>query len=395
MNRRRSPGEGSISRRPDGRWVGQFVTGTTAGGQPRRRTVYGRTKGEVLRKLDSVKLEIHGGIDSARRLTFGRLAELWLENRKAGLKWGTWKAYSRTLKKHGKALWRRPLVAIRPLDLDAHLHDLERSGVPSAARRGYRERIRQVFRYAVAKRLLTLSPADSLEVPKHRPSTRRTWERSEVSAFLAVARGHRLYALFFTALATGLRAGELLGLQWGDVDLDQGVLTVRHTWGPGPDGQVLGEPKTARSKRTIPLSSDVVEILTARHTAWIHERIVVEGVEEWRGGEFVFSWPTGKPMSPDTVSSELDRLIIAAEVPRLTMHGLRHSYATHALRVGMPVQVLSERLGHSRTSLTMDVYVGVLAEQREAAAYSMARLLSDPDAALMQHSGDTKQLPPN
>jgi integrase len=123
--------------------------------------------------------------------------------------------------------------------------------------------------------------------------------------------------------------------------------------------------------------------------------VIEEGVEDWRGSEFVFSWPTGKPMSADTLARELDRLITVAEVPRITMHGFRHTYATLALRAGLPVQVLSERLGHTRTSLTMDVYVAVLQEQREAAAYSMTRLLSEPDAALMQHSGKTRQLPPN
>jgi hypothetical protein len=86
MPKRRSPGEGSISRRPDGRWLGQVVTGATARGHARRRTVYGKTKGEVLRKLDAVKLELHGGVDGSRRLTFGQLAELWLANRKVGLK---------------------------------------------------------------------------------------------------------------------------------------------------------------------------------------------------------------------------------------------------------------------------------------------------------------------
>ncbi len=383
MPKRRSPGEGSISKRRDGRWVGQLVTGARAKGHARRRTVYGKTKGEVLRKLDAAKIELHGGVGGSRRLTFGQLAEQWLANRKEALKWSTCKAYERTLKKHGAGLWRRPLVAIRPLDLDAHLRDLERAKVRPAARATYRERIRQVFRYAVAKRLLTLSPADSLEVPKRRPGTRWTWERGEVSAFLAAARDTRLYPLFYVALATGLRAGELLGLQWSDLDLDAAILSVRHTWGPGPDGQALGEPKTARSKRSMPLSPDVVDILTAWRANGPHP------------GEFVFAWPTGAPLSADTLARELDRLVTAAEVPRITMHGLRHTYATLALRAGLPVQVLSERLGHTRTSLTMDVYVSVLAEQREDGAYSIARLLSEPDAALMQHSGKTKQLPPN
>jgi hypothetical protein len=109
MPKRRSPGEGSVFRRPDGRWVGQLVIGPT-----RRRTVYGRTKGEVLRKLDAARLEVHGGADAGRRLTFGQLAELWLANRKGKIRWRTWTEYGRVLRKHGKALWRRPLVSIVP-----------------------------------------------------------------------------------------------------------------------------------------------------------------------------------------------------------------------------------------------------------------------------------------
>jgi integrase len=383
MAKRRSPGEGSISRRPDGRWVGQIVTGAAGPGRPHRRTVYGKTKTELIGKLTRAKVELHGGMDAGRRVTFGQLAQLWLDNRESKIRWVTSQVYSRTLKKYGKPLWRRPLVSIKPLDLDAHMRALEQAGVPSTARRAYRERLRQVFRYAVTKRLLPLSPADSLDVPHHEPHPKDAWERAEVAAFLEAARENRLYPMFYLALATGLRVGELLALQWGDVDAAAGTLTVRHTWAPGPDGHHLSPPKTAKSIRTIPLAQDVLDVLTA----WRDESSAVDG--------FVFPGEPGAPVSDSTVARELRQVAAEAGVRQLTMHGLRHTYATLALRAGVPIQVLSERLGHSRVSITMDVYVKVLAEQREAAALPLARLLAEPDAALMQHSGDTMQLEPN
>jgi integrase len=357
--------------------------------------VYAKTKTALLLKMTAVKVDAHGGAPRDRRLTFGKLAELWVANRKAKLKFGTWKAYERTLKKHGAALWRRPLVAIEPLDLDANLRDLALAGVPSAARAAYRERLRQLFKYAVAKRLLPVSPAAALEQQPHEPAARVTWERTHAAAFLGAARETRLYPLFYLALATGLRAGELLALQWPDLDLDAGTLTVRHTWGPGENGHALGKPKTKAGTREIPLSPDTVAVLAAWREAWLSERVYEVGADDVPDLDLVFSWPTGRPMSASTLSRVLDEIITTAKVPRLTMHGLRHVYATLALQAGVPVQVLSERLGHSDTITTMNVYIDVLKEQREAAALSMDRLLSEPEATRKLHSATTKQVQPN
>ena len=150
------------------------------------------------------------------------------------------------------------------------------SGVPSAARRAYRERLRQVFKYAVANRR-SRSPRRLLEEQPHEPAERVTWERTHAAAFLLAARETRLYPLFYLALTSGLRAGELLGLQWSDLDLDAGTLTVRHTWAPGENGYGLGKPKTTARSRTIPLSADALEVLVAWRTAWLAERVYEVG----------------------------------------------------------------------------------------------------------------------
>jgi hypothetical protein len=246
MPKRRSPGEGSVYRRSSGLWCGQVVVG--AG---RRRTCYAKTKGALLRKMDAVRVELHGGVAADRRITFGQFVDRWLRSQKE-LKWVTKKAYLRTLKKYGGSLWRRRLVTITDDDLTTNMDELE--GVPSAARRAYRERLRQVFKYAVEHHKIPFSPATVLGPQPHKPAKRVTWERADVAAFLAAARETRLYPLFYLALATGLRAGELLGLAWRpDLDLDAGTLTVSHTWGPGEHGHGLGTPKTDSAQRKIPL----------------------------------------------------------------------------------------------------------------------------------------------
>ena len=370
-------------------WVGQVVVSPG-----KRRVVYSKTKTALLLKMDAVKREVHGGFGTDRRMTFGQTVGLWLTDRKGRVRWRTWSELDRVLRAHSKPLWNRPLVAIRPLDLDAHLAHLERAGVPSSTRMIYRGHLRQVFHFAVVKRLLPLSPADSLDVPKHEPRPRHTWERAEVAAFLAAARSVRLFPAFYLALATGLRPGEVLALQWADLDLDAGRLTVRHTWVRGEHGYGLGKPKTPHSLREVRLAPDVVEVLTAWRSAYLAERVYEVGVEVEDLG-LVFSWPDGRALSAETLARWQRRIIAIAGVTPLTLHGLRHTYATLALRAGMPVQVLSERLGHTRTSFTIDTYVSVLAEQREQALFSMERLLAEPEAVATRHPVDPTQPPPN
>ena len=321
-------------------WVGQVVVGPG-----KRRAVYAKTKSALLPKMDAVRREVHGGTGRDRRLTFGKLAELWVANRKAKLKWGTWKAYERTLKKHGAALWRRPLVAIQPLDLDANLRDLALAGVPSAARRAYRERLRQVFKYAVAKRLLAISPAAAIEEQPHEPAARVTWERTHAAAFLVSGAGDApVPAVLPRPRHRPPRRGAARPPVVGPRPRRGHAHRPAHL-GAGRERPRPREAQDQGGPRTIPLSPDTVAVLVAWRTAWLSERVYEVGADDVPDLDLVFSWPTGRPMSACTLSRVLDEIITAAKVPRLTMHGLRHVYATFALQAGVPVQVLSERLG--------------------------------------------------
>ncbi len=380
---RRSPGEGSVFHRPDGRWVGQVVVGHTASGA-RRRTVYGRTKGEVLRKLQQAQHEAGlGPVD--RRATLGAVITDWLASRKPRLRSSTHDNYTRILKGHTGELWRIPVSRLTPAALERHLAALREAEAGGRVIQYWRQLVKSVLRHAVRRGIVAVSPADGIESHPHRATVPAPWEPGEAAAFLAAAQGARLYPFFHLALATGLRGGELLGLQWADVDLAAATLKVRHTYARMPGGPELTEPKTPKSNRVVSLDPETVAVLEQRQQQWRDERARAERAGLWRGTDYVFAAQDGRPVSHTWARKELVRIADAAGVRRIRLHDLRHTYATLALLAGVQVHVVSERLGHSRVSITMDVYAGVLQEQRAGAALSLDVLLRR-EAAPKQHS---------
>jgi integrase len=155
-------------------------------------------------------------------------------------------------------------------------------------------------------------------------------------------------------LTTGLRRGETLGLAWADVDLDAGRLTVRQTLAYVGTKAVLSETKTARSRRLVALAPVTVAALKAHRAGQAEERLAIGG--GYRETGLVFAHVDGSALNPATVSRVFDRLVTEAKVPRITLHGTRHTWATLALLEGIPAKVVAEVLGHSSTQVTLDVY---------------------------------------
>ncbi len=178
---------------------------------------------------------------------------------------------------------------------------------------------------------------------------------------LDAAKGHPQEALFVLALATGMRRGELLGLKWQDINLDNSVLQVRRALTRMPTG--LGyqetEPKTKTSRRSIVLTLFANEALKEHRTRQLEMK--QKAGTAWEDHDYVFCTPTGKHLSPGhDVLVQLKKLLKKAGLPDIRFHDLRHSTATLLLSKGVHPKVVQEILGHSEISMTMDTYSHVL-----------------------------------
>jgi integrase len=235
--------------------------------------------------------------------------------------------------------------------------------------------------YAVRKRKLDRNPVTAADRPRASRVEMRTWTADELGRFLDWVREHRLAPLLTLLATTGLRRGEALGLRWSDVDLVEGRLAVRQTLLAVNNHLQFGEPKTQRSRRTVDLDAATVAVLKAHRKAQLEERAEA-GLGRPKADALVFTDDQGEPLHPNVVTRTFAKLIIQAGVPRIRLHDLRHTHSTLSLQAGVHVKIVSERLGHSSVTITLDTYSHAIPGRQRDAAEKVAALipgLSSPD----------------
>jgi len=177
-----------------------------------------------------------------------------------------------------------------------------------------------------------------------------------------------------TALATGLRQGELLGLRWGDLDLDaRKTLHVRHSLARVEGKLELLEPKTDRSRRTVVLPEVVITALRAHRTRQRMDRLLAGS--RWMDTGHVFATTVGTPLDAASVTRSFQRLLDRAGLPRCRFHDLRHAAATFLLAQGFTLEDVKNLLGHSSIVLTSNTYGHVLEQRQQQVARGMDAVL--------------------
>ena len=232
--------------------------------------------------------------------------------------------------------------------------------------------LRRALNQAVRWRLLVRNPANDVELPKKVSREMPALTTEQVEKLRAELRGSK-HALFFDLLlATGMRPGEALALRWRDLK-DAGTLTVARalTWDVGPNGKrrrVFLEPKTAKSRRTIPLPASIIRDLAAHRAAQAEHAMKMGEIYDREAG-LVFADEVGAPLDGlNLVRRHFRPAVARAKLdPRLRVYDLRHVHATLLLAAGVSVKVVSERLGHASAAMTLDVYAHVLPGMQEAA----------------------------
>jgi integrase len=174
-------------------------------------------------------------------------------------------------------------------------------------------------------------------------------------------------------LSTGLRRGEALGLRWEDVDLKKGVVVVRRQLQRVGGELVANDVKTTKSRRAVNIAPPVVTMLRARKAAQAKDRLACR--EAWEETGYVFTTQIGTPLDPRNIQRDFQTICTKAGLGKWHPHELRHSAASLMLAAGVPLQVVSDVLGHSSIRMTADVYGHILQPQREEAAAALAGVL--------------------
>ena len=228
---------------------------------------------------------------------------------------------------------------------------------------------------AVEDRLIPRNPADRAHrAPKaaDRPE-HNVWSESQVADFFRRVRDDRLFALWRLALMSGARRGELIGLRWSDFDLKAETVTfTRQRSRQG--GQVLeGPTKTGRGRRTVDLDTTTIEALEE----WAAQQTIeqIEWADAYENSGLVFTRENGSPLDPDGTSARWNRHVRASGLQRITFHEARHTHATLLLKAGVPIHVVSQRLGHSSVAFTLQQYGHVLPGQQQDAAAKLAAMI--------------------
>ncbi len=311
-----------------------------------------------------------GGYVEPQSLTFGAyLTESWLPAVKVRLDESTWSMYETNIRAHiTPELGGLRLQRLSAPDLNVFYARLLANGRRDG-RGGLSERtvrIQHVIIHAALKDavdwdLVPRNVADKADPPAGRSKEKAIWSPEQVGAFLNHCAGDRLAAMWRLAATTGARRAEIAALLWADVDLDRDLVTL---W---------RDPKTRTSKRTISLDAGTVAGLRAHRARQATERLAAGPL--WQDSGAVFTMEDGRPVATDYLTRLFGRKVIEAGLPVITLHGLRHAYATMLLRAGEPIRVVSQRIGHATPNITLAVYAHVLPGDDSRAADRGAALL--------------------
>jgi integrase len=376
---RRGNSEGSIYQRSsDGRWLGAATVGLDPAGRPIRRTVSAKTRAEVVRKLKVLSREIDDGLVTAERApTLEVLFERWFVDVMAReVVRSTIDNYRSIVKFHIlPTLGRKKVDELTVAEVDRLLATKIAAGLSPSTVHRIRAVLSQCLDQGIRWGVTPRNVARLSRSPKLIRPEGRTLSPEQARGLLASLRGHRNEALYTLMLSTGMRRGEALGLKWGDVDLEGGVVRIRRSLKREGGHIVTADTKTLKSRRAVNLPEPVVELLTRHRDQQEKQRVDLGAA--WVETEFVFTSSIGTPIDPRNLYRDFQKVCENAGLSHWHPHELRHSAASLMLASGVKLQVVSQVLGHSSIRMTADVYGHILDPDREQAAKAMTAVLWD------------------
>jgi len=326
---------------------------------------------ELLTQLDV------GMFTRARKTTIADYLRKWLDDyARANLSPRTVEGYESIVQQHlipklGAIL----LTALRPEHIQRYYSDLlitgrcnNKGGLNPLTVRHHAMTLHRALQTAVEWGLLTRNPADAVKPPRSQPKEMSVMSEDDMQTFLDAALETPHYALFHTALFTGMRRSELLALRWGDVDLLLCQISVSRSLHQLKGGKyIYRQPKSAKGRRTIALSP-LTTLVLRQHREKLESQRVYLGLPGFKDSDLVFCHWDGKPLRPNSITRAWSDLAKKCCIKATRLHDARHTHASLMLKQGTHPKIVQERLGHSTIAVTLDTYSHVAPGLQEAAA---------------------------
>ena len=378
MAKKRKNGEGMLRKRSDGRWEARVVIGYDENNLPRTKNVTAVNKDKCLEKLERLKSEIgiveHNNLKSD--ITFGEWIDFWYHQySKITLRPTTQSEYESLIYKHIiPEIGKIELNKLTQNDLQQFYSRLKLSGRRIRTEiygQGLSDRMvrachtlcRKCLDKSVEENLIRTNPAIDCKLPPKKYNEMKVLTREEMQRFIIQAKHDGYLELFILELSTGMRRGEILGLQWDDLNMKTGVLKISRQV-VLLNGKIhISEPKTKTSIRTIILPMDIVNILKEYKktvdSKWLFPSPVKEDM----------------PRNPSAIRNILDRTLKKANCKHIRFHDLRHTFATTALANGMDIKTLSAIIGHNSAETALNIYTHITDEMQKSAAKKIGQNL--------------------
>ncbi len=370
---------GQIVKRGENTWYIRIFLGRDAEGKRKyfNKTIHG-TKKDAQKFLTAKTREKDLGIFvEPASMPLNEFLDRWLEEIAINkLRARTFDNYESLLNCHvRKILGSKKLSDIQAYEVQKLYNDMKKAKYSPKTIRHVHNVLSPVFKQAIKWKMLIQNPCDLCELPRMEKPEMMYFTPEETTKFLDAAKEDKFYTVFLLAIETGMRPDEYLGLQWKDVDFENGAISVRRALVVKKGGGfIFTEPKTKKSRRSIPISKSAINALKNYRRNQLEEKLKLGA--DYENYDLVFASEIGTPLlHGNLLRRHFKPIRDKAKLPKIRLYDLRHTTATLLLSSGENPKVVSERLGHASIVLTLDTYSHVLPTLQKDATDKIEKLM--------------------
>lgn len=371
---KRGNGEGSVCRRPDGRWQGSITIGRDDRGRLIRKYFYGKTRKETSEKLNRAIEELRDNrfINKSDNPTVEQWCHEWLWSYKRNsVKQKTFDQYETILRTHIiPDLGDIRLADLKTMHIQRIINKMHDSGLSHRTIEVMKIVMHAALKQAQRNKLVSENVCENVVLPRKQPKHIRVLNEDEQTKLIAALKDNYIGRGLLFALYTGMRRGEVLALKWSDYDKNEKTISITKALSRvrtyNKDGNktmlTVTTPKTDTSIRTVPLIDKAVELL-AEHKRKQERYMELVG-DYYTDNDLIFSSSRGDYLDPGNFNRKLNKTVKKIGIPQISPHALRHSFATRGLEAEVSLKAMQELLGHSSITVTGDIYTHILKEQK-------------------------------